>query len=91
MELTAANPIKLDDEEDKENSSPTTITTLESERPTEPQITEKPSILDSTRKCAWFRIQDSVSLNFVCVCIWSIACVLYIQVIDFFFKFIKLF
>ena len=33
---TAANPIKVDDEEDKENSAPTTTTTPESERPTEP-------------------------------------------------------
>ena len=32
---TAANPIKVDDEEDKETSAPTT-TTPESERPTEP-------------------------------------------------------
>ena len=32
---TAANPILVDDEEDKENSAPTT-TTPESERPTEP-------------------------------------------------------
>ena len=31
----AANPIKIDDEEDKENSAPTT-TTPESERPTQP-------------------------------------------------------
>ena len=29
------------------------------------EITEKSSIRDSTRKCAWLRIQDSVSLNFV--------------------------
>ena len=34
MGSTAANPIKVDDEEDKENSAPTT-TTPESERPTE--------------------------------------------------------
>ena len=34
---TAANPIKVNDEEDKENSAPTTTTTTpESERPTEP-------------------------------------------------------
>ena len=33
---TAANPITVDDEEDKENSLPTTTTTAESERPTEP-------------------------------------------------------
>ena len=32
---TAANPIKVDDEQDKENSAPTT-STPESERPTEP-------------------------------------------------------
>ena len=32
---TAANPKTVDDEEDKENSAPTT-TTPESERPTEP-------------------------------------------------------
>ena len=29
------------------------------------QITERSSIWDSTGKCAWIRIQDSVSLNFV--------------------------
>ena len=29
------------------------------------EITEKSSIRDSTRKCAWLRIQGSVSLNFV--------------------------
>ena len=34
MGSTAANPILVDDEEDKENSAPTT-TTPESERPTE--------------------------------------------------------
>ena len=40
---TAANPIKFDDEEDKENSAPTTTTT-ESERPTEPpRLQRKPS------------------------------------------------
>ena len=33
---TAANPIIVDDEEDKENSDPTITTTPESERPTEP-------------------------------------------------------
>ena len=33
---TAANPIIVDDEEDRENSAPTT-TTQDSERPTEPQ------------------------------------------------------
>ena len=33
---TAANPIIVDDEKDKENSAPTTTTTPESERPTEP-------------------------------------------------------
>ena len=33
---TAANPIKVDDEEDKENSAPTTTTTPDSERPTDP-------------------------------------------------------
>ena len=33
---TAANPIRVDDEEDKEISAPTTTTTPESERPTEP-------------------------------------------------------
>ena len=32
---TAANPIIVDDEEDKENSAPTRTTTPESERPTE--------------------------------------------------------
>ena len=63
---TAANPIRVDDEEDKMNSAPTTTTTLESEQPTEPpQITEKSSVRDWTRKCAWIRIQTSVSLNFV--------------------------
>ena len=35
MGSTAANPIIVDDEEDKENSAPT-ATTPESERPTEP-------------------------------------------------------
>ena len=55
------------------------------------QITEKSSIRESTKKCTWIRIQDSVSLNFVCICIWYIACVLYIQVINFFFLFLKLF
>ena len=51
---TAANPIRVEDEEDKENSAPTTTTTPESERPTEPPppITEKSSIRNSTRKCA---------------------------------------
>ena len=34
---SSANPILVDDEEDKENSAPTTSTT-ESERPTEPPI-----------------------------------------------------
>ena len=33
---SAANPIIVDDEEDKENSAPTTLTTPDSERPTEP-------------------------------------------------------
>ena len=33
---TAANPILVDDEEDKENSAPATTTTPESEHPTEP-------------------------------------------------------
>ena len=61
---TAANPIIVGDEEDKENSAPTT-TTPESERPIEHlQITEKSSIRDSSGKCASLRIQDSVSLNF---------------------------
>ena len=32
---TAANPIIVDDEEDKENSAPRTTSTLEYERPTE--------------------------------------------------------
>ena len=59
---TAAIPIIVDDEEDKENSALTT-TTPESNR--DSQITEEPSIWDSTGKCAWIRIQDSVSLNFV--------------------------
>ena len=36
MGSTAANPIKVDDEEDKENSAPTTTITSEFERPTEP-------------------------------------------------------
>ena len=35
MRSAAVNPILVDDEEDKENSAPTTITTPESERPTE--------------------------------------------------------
>ena len=36
MGSTAANPIIVDYEEDKENSVPTTTITTESERPTEP-------------------------------------------------------
>ena len=37
MGSTAANPIKVDDGEDKEKSAPTTTTTIpESQRPTEP-------------------------------------------------------
>ena len=59
---TAANPIIVDDEKEEEKSAPTT-TTPESNRT--PQITEKSSIWDSTRNCAWLRIQDSVPLNFV--------------------------
>ena len=37
MGSTAANPIIVDDEEDKENSAPTITTTRESERPTQPR------------------------------------------------------
>ena len=49
---TAANPIIVDNEEDQENSVPTTRTTPESERPTQPPppINEKSSIQDSIRK-----------------------------------------
>ena len=36
MGSTAANPILVDDEQDKENSAPTSATTSASERPTEP-------------------------------------------------------
>ena len=51
MGSTAANPTLVDDEEDREKSAPT-ITTPDSERPMNPQITEKSSIRDSTSKCA---------------------------------------
>ena len=52
MGSTAANPILVDDEEDKENSAPTETLKPQPERPST-QITEKLSICDSTRECAW--------------------------------------
>ena len=61
---TTANPILVDDEEDKENSAPTT-STPEFERPTEPPRLLRSRPLELDCKMAWIRIQDSVSLSFV--------------------------
>ena len=82
---TAANPIIVDDEEDQ-NSAPTTTTPVWASNRT-PQITEKSSIRDSTGKCAWLRIQDSVSLNFV----FDTLCFVYTSNWKFFLIDIKLF
>ena len=61
---TAANPILVDDEEQGEFTSKNNNTRIWASNRTS-EITEKSSIRVSTRKCAWIRIQDSVSLNFV--------------------------
>ena len=62
---TAANPINVDDEEDKEISAPTTKKTRVWASNRTSGITEKSPIPDLAEKCAWLRKQDSVSLNFV--------------------------
>ena len=62
MRSTAVNRIIVDNEEDKENSAPTTATTPESERPTEP-----PRLLRSCPFEIWLEIvPDSVNSTLFC-------------------------
>ena len=86
---TAANPLTNDDEEDKENSAPTT-TTPESECPT-----EHPRLLRSRPFGTRLEnLPDSVYrflFRYFLYCTWYIVCVLYIQVSEIFFINIKLF
>ena len=84
---TPANPITVDDEEDKGNSALTT-STPESERPIEP-----PRLLRSRPFGTRLEnVPEYVYRNlFVKFCIGYIVCVLCIKVIEFFFISIKLF
>ena len=66
--LTAANPIIVDDEEDKENSTPTTTTrTPKFERPTAPPRLLRSPPFGKRLKMYLTPSQDSVLKNFVCI------------------------
>ena len=84
---TAAKPILVDDEEDKESSAPTT-TTPETERPTEPSRLLRSRLLGTRLE----NVPDSVYRTLFCWLFYLIPCMCFVYTSNwFFFFFIEVF